>query len=157
MDGLTFGAGILALLRVRIPRPSPKDVAASAGLSALLADFRQACQYVAVRRGLLALLGFLAALEFCAGFVDILIVPMVLAFASSAALGTVLSIGGIGMVVASLVMAAWGGPRRRARSILGFTMLLAVMSVVGALRPNLTLLAIARLCLHGWPGHGHWQ
>jgi MFS family permease len=149
MDCLTFGAGILTLLCVRIPRVRREDAATTAGLPALLADFRQACRHVAVRRGLLALLAFLAALEFCAGFVDLLIMPMILAFASSGAAGTVLSIGGIGMVTTSLAMTVWGGPRRRMQGILGFTLVMAVATVVGSLRPNLTLLAVAAFVFMG--------
>jgi MFS family permease len=149
MDCVTFGVGILSLLRVRIPRVSREDTATAVGPRALLADFGQAWRYVAVRRGLLALLVFLAALEFCAGFVDLLLTPMILAFASSGALGTVLSIGGIGMVAASVAMTAWGGPRRRVRGVLGFTLVIAVATVVGSLRPNITLMAVAAFVFMG--------
>jgi hypothetical protein len=149
MDCVTSGVGLLALLCVRIPRAWREDPAAAVGLPALLADFRQACRYIAVRRGLLALLALLSALEFCAGFVDLLIMPMILAFASPGALGTVLSIGGIGMAAVSLAMTVWGGPRRRARGILAFTLVMAVAAVVGSLRPNLTLLAVAAFAFMG--------
>jgi hypothetical protein len=149
LDCLTYGASIVALLLVQIPRTRQADAAAGAGVAALLADFRKACQYVAARRGLLGLLIFLAALEFCAGFVDILIAPMILAFASSAAVGSVLSIGGIGMAATSVAIMAWGGFRRRVRAILGFTLLLAAATIVGSLRPNLVLLAAAAFVFMG--------
>lgn len=149
MDCLSFGAGILSLLCVRIPRAARQDAAAAARRPSLLADFRQACWYVAARRGLLALLVFLAALELCAGFVDLLIIPMILAFASSGTAGAVLSIGGIGMAATSLAMTAWGGPRRRVLSILGFTLVLAVAIVVGSLRPNVVLLGLAAVVFMG--------
>jgi MFS family permease len=74
---------------------------------------------------------------------------MILAFASSGAAGTVLSIGGIGMVTTSLAMTVWGGPRRRMQGILGFTLVMAVATVVGSLRPNLTLLAVAAFVFMG--------
>jgi MFS family permease len=149
IDCVTSGVGLLTLLCVRIPRARQEGTGTVVGLPTLLADFRQACRYVMVRRGLLALLALLSALEFCAGFVDLLIMPMILAFGSSGALGTVLSIGGIGMVAASLAMTVWGGPRRRVRGILGFTLLMAVATVVGSLRPNLTLLAVAAFVFMG--------
>ncbi|MGC5016357.1 MFS transporter [Streptosporangium sp. DT93] len=143
MDCVSFGAAILTLLYVRIPMARQAAEATRAGMATLLRDFSVAWRYVAVRRGLLALLAFIAALEFCAGFVDVLIAPLVLAFASSGALGTVLTIGGIGMVAASLAMTAWGGPRRRVRGILGCSLVLAVAIIAGSLRPSVALIAVA--------------
>lgn len=144
MDCVTFGLGIVTLLFVRIPSAQRgEDVPATAGSPPLLQDFRVAWHYVDRRRGLLALLVFIAALEFCAGVVDLALTPLILAFASSGALGTALSIGGIGMGATSLAMTVWGGPRRRVRGILGFSFVLAVAIVVGSLRPNITVIAAA--------------
>ncbi|HEY0532516.1 MAG TPA: MFS transporter [Actinoplanes sp.] len=149
MDCLSFAAGIVTLLFVRIPlaRRSGAPVPARAG--ALLAEFRSALRYVADRPGLPALLGFLAVLEFCGGIVDLSMTPLVLSFGSSGDLGVVLSIGGAGMAVASLAVTAWGGPRRRVRGILGFTLVLAAATVLGSLRPNLTLIAAAAVFFLG--------
>ncbi|MEO3808382.1 MFS transporter [Sphaerisporangium sp. B11E5] len=143
MDCVSFGAALLTLMWVRIPRVRRPAEAAAAGVAALLRDFWVAWRYVAARRGLLALLVFLAALEFCAGFVDVSITPLVLAFATPGALGTVLTIGGAGMIAGSLAMTAWGGPRRRVRAILGCSLVLAVAIVAGATRPDVVLVAVA--------------
>ncbi|GAA1510288.1 hypothetical protein GCM10009677_49060 [Sphaerisporangium rubeum] len=142
MDCTAIAVALVALLLVRIPRP-PQAADRPAGATALLGDFWVAWRYVAARRGLLALLGFIAALEFCAGFVDVSITPLVLAFASSGVLGTILTCGGVGMIVGSLAMTAWGGPRRRVRAVLGGSLLLAVAVVAGATRPNAVLVAVA--------------
>ncbi|MFC6086788.1 MFS transporter [Sphaerisporangium aureirubrum] len=142
MDCVSFGAAILALLWVRIPL-ARRSGEAAAGAAALLKDFWVAWRYVAARRGLLGLLAFVAALEFCAGVVDVSITPLVLAFASSGALGTILTVGGIGMVAGSLAMTAWGGPRRRVRAILGCSLVLAAAIVAGSTRPDVVLVAIA--------------
>ncbi|MCX4091630.1 MFS transporter [Nocardia sp. alder85J] len=149
IDCVSFGCGIVSLLFVVIPRVRPRDTATAAGLATLLADFRLAWRYIAARRGLVALLAFMAALEFCAGFVDLLINPLVLAFASSGALGAVLSIGGAGMIAASVAMTVWSGPRRRVRALLGFSMLLAAATVLGSLRPSLPLVALAAVIFLG--------
>ncbi|WP_155981243.1 MFS transporter [Nocardia sp. BMG111209] len=149
IDCVSFGCGILSLLFVTIPRVRPQDATTAVGLSTLLADFRAAWRYIAARRGLVALLVFMAALEFCAGFVDLLINPLVLAFASAGALGAVLSIGGAGMIAASVAMTVWNGPRRRIRALLGFSMLLAAATVLGSLRPSLPLVALAAVSFLG--------
>ncbi len=149
MDCLTCGLGIVTLLCVRIPRARREDELTSVSVWALLTDFRLAWQYVAERRGLLALLGFIAALEFCAGVVDLVITPLILAFASSGVLGIVLSFGGTGMIATSLMLTAWGGPRRRVRGLLGFSLVLAVAVILGSLRPNIPLMAVAAFLFLG--------
>ncbi|MFD5843287.1 MFS transporter [Streptomyces chartreusis] len=149
MDCLSFGLALVTLLFVRIPRARHQAGPRTAGAWTLLSDFVQAWRYVVARRGLLALLLFVAALNFCAGFVDVLITPLVLAFASSDALGTVLSVGGVGMIATSLVMSAWGGPRRRVRSILGFSLMIAAATVIGSLRPNIALTALGAFLFLG--------
>lgn len=149
LDVVSFGLAILTLFAIRIPRAGRVDEATTAGVRKLLSDFMQAWAYVRLRRGLLALLLFIAALNFSAGFVDVLIIPLVLAFAPTNALGAVLSIGGIGMIAASLAMSAWGGPRRRIRGILGFSMMLAVATVIGSVRPNVALVAVAAFLFLG--------
>lgn len=149
MDCVTFGAGILTLLYIRIPPARREGEASTGGALALLKDFRVAWRYVAERRGLVALLAFIASLEFCAGFIDLSVTPLILAFASSAALGTILSIGGIGMVASSLAMTAWRGPRRRITGVLGFSLMLALATILGSLRPNTTLIAIATFIFLG--------
>lgn len=146
MDCATFGLGLLSLLWVRIPRAPREPGEAS---SRLLTDFRLAWRYVTLRRGLLILLVFMAALEFCASVVDLLITPLILAFGSSGTLGTVLSIGGTGMIATSLVMTAWGGPRRRVPGVLGFALLMAGSAVLGSLRPNVVLIAVAAFLFLG--------
>ncbi|SBT65709.1 Major Facilitator Superfamily protein [Micromonospora sediminicola] len=139
LDGLSFGLALLTLIAIRIPKAVRGGPAATAGTPTLLGDFREAWRQVRKRHGLLALLVFIGALNFCAGFVDLLITPLVLSFGSPGALGTVMSIGGLGMIAASVAMSAWGGPRRKVHGVLGFSLVLATAIVLGALRPNVIL------------------
>lgn len=152
MDCLSYALALVSLAVVRIPgsresadAPAPRATTPSS----LLHDFGQAWHYIAARQGLVALLVFTALVNFCGGFVQLLITPLILAFGSMAALGTVLSFAGTGMVVASLAMSAWGGPRRRIDGILGFSLLMGAAMVVGALRPNTALIAAAGFVVLG--------
>jgi MFS family permease len=152
MDGLSYLLALVTLAAVRIPAyGGDGEGAGPRGNSpaALLADFGQAWRYVAARRGLLALLVFTALVNFCGGFVQLLITPLVLALGSAAALGTVLSCAGIGMVVASAAMSVWGGPKRRVDGILGFSLLMGVAMVAGSLRPDTILIASAAFVVLG--------
>lgn len=152
MDCLSFGFALVTLLFVRIPRPAHDDAGADAGSdggTAASGGFAEAWHYTRARPGLLALMVFLGAISFFIGFVDVLITPLVLRFASSGALGTVMSIGGVGMVASGIVMSVWGGPRRRVRGVLGFSLLLAAAIVLGSLRPNIALVAAAAFVFLG--------
>ena len=149
VDCFSFGFAILTLLLIRIPDPQREDDAAGTSAPTLFGDFAQSLRYVLARRGLVYLLAFFTALNLSVGFVDVLITPLVLAFASTGALGIVLSVGGVGMVGGSLAMTVWGGPRRRISGVLGFSLLLGLALVVGALRPSVPLIAAAAFVFLG--------
>ncbi len=91
----------------------------------------------------LGLLIFFVATNFTMGIVELLITPLVLSFASATTLGLVLSIAGCGMLVGTLVMSAWGGPKRRVYGVLGFTLLQGLLLFLGGLRPNVPLVTAA--------------
>ena len=150
-DFATFVVATLSLVFVRIPLAHVVE-ATTAGARALLADFRVAWRFISARQGLLALMYFLGAVNFSAGFIDVSVAPIVLSFASPAALGFVLTVGGIGMILTSLAMTAWGGPRRRIEAILGLSLVLAAATILGAIRPNVTLIAAAAFLFLGGLG-----
>ena len=122
IDCVTFLIAVAALLLVRFPQPE----AISTGEATPDSFWEQTSfgwKYIARRQGLFGLLGLLAAVNFLWGMVGALVVPMVLSFASSQALGALLSIAGLGMLAGSLAMSAWGGPRRRIHGVLLFEIL----------------------------------
>ena len=140
LDALSFVVALVFLCTVRLPRPERAPAPEGGQHTSLLAETAASWRYVAARQGLVALLVFYAVLNFAVGFVDVLITPVVLGFAPTQALGTVLAVGGIGMVIGSLVMSAWGGPRRRVHGVLLFSMILGLALCAGSLRPNLILI-----------------
>jgi MFS transporter, DHA3 family, macrolide efflux protein len=142
MDVISYGAAIVTVYLVRVPhqRSAP---AADERKSTLLSEFGEGWRFVTARRGLLTLLFFLASVNFSAGFIELLISPLVLSFASSKALGIVLSTGGVGMIIAGVAVSVSGGPRRRVRAVFMFALLFAVAAIAGALRPNVALVACA--------------
>ena len=149
IDCLSFGVAIISLLFIRIPRRAPDGETGQEEPATLLGGFGQCWRYLLGRRGLVSLLVFYAALCFLVAFVDVLYIPAILAFGSTAALGTVLTVGGIGMVVGSAVMSAWGGPSRRVIGVLGFSLLLGSAIIGGALRPSVPLIAVAAFIFLG--------
>jgi DHA3 family macrolide efflux protein-like MFS transporter len=149
INSVSYGVAIITLLLIRIPAPRNEDGTAGAEPATLLGSFAQGWRYVTARRGLVSLMILFAALCFCCGLVDVLYVPVVLAFASTGALGTVLTVGGVGMVAGSMAMGAWGGPRRRTSGVAGFSLLLGSAVILGALRPSVPLIAVAAFIFLG--------
>lgn len=68
---------------------------------------------------------------------------MVLSFTSVTVLRTLQSIGGAGMLLGSVVMSVWGGPRTLIRGVFGFAFLSQVCILALGLPTNAALFALA--------------
>jgi MFS family permease len=142
IDFVTFAFAVFTLLIVRFPRPEASaEGVASKG--SLLKEAAFGWRYIRARPGLLGLLAFFAAINFLGGMIFPLLVPMILAMTTPDVLGYVASIAGVGMLVGTLVMSAWGGPRHRIHGVLGFELLAAVLTIALGLRPSIVLVAVA--------------
>jgi len=142
IDVATFVFAILTLLLVQVPRPET-TAEGIAGRGSLLREAAYGWAYVVARPGLLGLLIIFAATNFTFGMISVLFIPMVLSFASTAVLGTLLSVAGLGMLVGSLAMTAWGGPKRRVYGVLGFECLIGVCILLAGVQASTPLIAAA--------------
>jgi hypothetical protein len=142
LDFATFLFALVSLLLVRFP-DAKTTAAGEAGKGSLLRSAAYGWTYIIARPGLLGLLIFFSASNFLVGVVEVLTTPLVLSFASPAVLGTILSIGGTGMLVGSLVISTWGGPQRYINNVFCFTLLGGLCILVAGLRPSVPLLAVA--------------
>ena len=123
IDVATFLVAVTALALARIPAPpavagGDDDGRAAAGLlRQMLYGFR----YIAARRGLLGLQLLFAAGNFLLVFGVVLRAPLVLARSGGAelALGQVMGAAGLGGALGGVLLATWGGPRRRIAGVLG--------------------------------------
>ncbi len=138
----SLAVGVLTLVPVRIPR-ARRDDAAGIGMPALVAEAKQGWHYLRARPGLPALLVFFGVTSFGIGFVEVILPRLVSAFASPTALDVVFVAAVVGMAGTGVAMTIWGGPRRRVRGMLGYSLLLAGAMVIGSLRPNIPLIAAA--------------
>ncbi len=142
-DLATFLVAVVTLLCVRIPRPELSSDGAKARGSLWQESFF-GWKYITARPGLLSLLIFFAVSNFLISTVIVLATPLVLSFPSGSptVLGTVLSISGAGMLVGSIVMSFWGGPKRRVHGVLGGIALGAVCITLAGLRPSAVLMTV---------------
>lgn len=134
--------GVASLMTVRIPRPKNGAETEKEG-STLLFEAAQGWRYVKGRPELMALLLLFATTNFTMGIVQALLPPLVLSFATPEALGLVLSVGGVGVVLGSLLVSIWGGPKRKARAILGLSFSQGMILFLAALQPQAILIGTA--------------
>ncbi|MBU7038916.1 MAG: MFS transporter [Theionarchaea archaeon] len=138
IDFATFLIALATLAVVRIP-DTPSTTTGEK--PPFLKEVTFGWKYVTERHGLFALLIFFALSNFIFGFVNVLFTPLVLSFSTPILLGTVVSVGGVGMLLGGIVMSTWGGPRRRVNGILGASLLSGVALMVGGSRASIPLLA----------------
>jgi len=143
IDLATFLFAVTLLLFVHIPRPEAPPQAQAAG-GKRPSMWKQAgfgWQYIRERPALFHLLAYFANLNLLVPIGLVLVTPLVLSFTSAEELGMVLAIGSAGMVVGSLVMTAWGGPKRRMLGILGFAPIASFGFILAGLQPSVPLIA----------------
>ena len=141
IDFATYIFAVLTLLIIRVPSPEPT----AAGEESKGTFWKEAIYgwtYITARAGLFGLLLIFAATNFITGLIMPLITPMVLDMTSPQVLGILFSIVGVGMLVGTLVMSAWGGPKRRVHGVLAFLMIGGVFISLFGVSPSIPLLAV---------------
>ena len=118
LDFLTYFFAVGALLIVKIPQP-PVAAEGPAQRASLLADIVAGWHYLRARSGLFGLVLYFALANFSLNLAAVLVGPLILATSAASVLGTIQMVGGLGMFVGSIVMSAWGGPRRRVLALIG--------------------------------------
>ncbi|WP_157253009.1 non-ribosomal peptide synthetase/MFS transporter [Nonomuraea typhae] len=115
-------------------------------------------RYIAKRPGLRAVLSFFVVdhVLYAAGFA--LIVPLVLVEYGVATLGLVLTAGGVGTLLGSLVMTVWGGTPRRADGMIAFMGLnnLGLLVIGAAGHPWLLVAGMFTMGFSESLTDGHW-
>ena len=131
-----FAIGTLFLISVpTLPAKGPKRP--------ILKEAYDGWIYIMERPGLVGLLLFFASINITYSFAQVLFTPMILSFASTAVLGTIMSIGALGFLSGSLVISTWGGPERRIHGVLGFAVLYGIGLILGGLQASALLITIS--------------
>lgn len=140
IDIFTFGVAILALFAVFIPQPE-RSAAGKQGKGNIWKESAYGFRYILDRPSLTGLLTIFFGINFIASFSMVLLSPMILARTGDdqVALGTVMSVFGLGGLVGGLFLSVWGGPKRRIHGIL---IGLALSSLLG-----ITLLGLGQTTL----------
>jgi len=142
IDFATFLFALTTLLFVRFPDAKTAAVPVN-GKASLWREALEGWTYITVRPGLLALLIVFAINNFVFGLIEVLFPPLVLSFTSVTVLGTIQSLGGAGMLLGSVVMSIWGGPKTLIRGVFGFAFLSQLCILALGLRADAALFALA--------------
>lgn len=133
---------ITSLLSVRIGKPEPA-VESPTQRHSMLREAILGWRYISERPELMALLLLFATTNFSLGVVEVLLAPLVLSFASPDVLGAVMSAGGLGVLIGSVLVSVWGGPRHKIRVILCLALLKGTILFLGGLEPHAVLIGTA--------------
>ncbi len=139
IDLLTLALALGALLSVHVPQPETSETGRH-GRGSLLKESAFGFRYILARPSLLGLQLVFTAGNFLGTVGFTLAAPMILARTgnNALALGSTQSAGAAGAVAGGLLIAAWGGPKRKIRGVLigwagGFLLGQMLMGLAGGL------------------------
>ncbi len=134
-----FAAGTLLLVAI----PSPARAPAGGKRPPIWREAVFGWRYLLERRGLAGLTAVFAVVNLAMAVAQGVYQPMVLSTASPARLGTISSVGGLGMLAGSLLLGVWGGPRRKIHGVLGAAGLAGLFHVLFGMRAAAPVWAVA--------------
>ena len=146
VDLVTFLFALITLLTVKFPKPQT-TVARTLGKGSLLEESMYGWRYIQARPGLMGLAIFFSTMNLTFCTAEVLLTPLVLSFSSVNDLGMVLSIGGSGMLVGSIVMSIWEGPKPRIYGILGSELVVGISIFFMGITTSDILIAFGRFII----------
>jgi DHA3 family macrolide efflux protein-like MFS transporter len=138
IDVVTFMIGMSLLFAIRIPKFERRIAEATEAIGSrtrhywrvAVNDTREGWTFLRERGALIGLLGFFAFTNLCLGMIETVFTPLVLSVGSVRTLGATSSIAAVGMLLGSIAISMWGGPRRRIMLILGFGAMQGIIAIV---------------------------
>lgn len=142
IDLITFAIALVSLSIVRFPNIRRKPLKKSP-VEQFINDTISGWDYIATRPGLLRLLSFIAISYFTMGMLEVILWPLLYEPNSTEQLGSILSIGGCGVLAGSLLMSIWGASKHRVSIILSCVALQGIVILSAGLKASLVILALS--------------
>ncbi len=139
IDFITFFFAVGALLLVRIPQPKPTTETGEK--TSFIQSALFGWKYLRARAGLFWILWYFAVGNFALNISSVMLTPLALTLGGAAELGGVQAAIGVGMLGGSIVMSAWGGPKRRVLGLIGSVFFIAIGFLVTGLTPSIFVVA----------------
>ena len=148
IDFVTFLVAVATLMAVRFPSHEPAE-RQGRGVMGLLREARFGLDFVLERRALLILMLSFVIVNFAFAFQSVLLIPLLLETTTEQIAGWVVSLAAGAVVVGSLVLGAWGGPKNRIAGVYIPIFAMGVgLSLIG-LRPSVLLIIAGILLMNG--------
>ena len=142
IDFATYIFSVLLMISfVRIPRPQ-QTADGHQAKGSMWKEMRFGWDYIIARRGLFSLLMFFLAINFLSGIMGPLLTPLILDNWKADTLGYLSTIMGVGMLVGTLIMSAWGGGKRKIYTLLGASVVSSIFLAAVGLRISIPLIAV---------------
>ena len=142
IDFFTYTFSVLLMIFfVRIPTP-PRTLDGEKGKGSIWKEMRFGWDYIVARKGLIGLLSFFLLTNFLFGIIGPLITPLILDNWDASTLGWLSTLMGVGMLVGTLVMSAWGGGKRKIIALLISRGIGGAFLALTGLRASLPIVAI---------------
>ncbi len=142
LDTATFIIAIATLLSVKFPDFKRFNRKRKKVINQVISDAVAGWSYIVLRPGLVRLVCFIAISYFTMGMLEVVLWPLLYQPGSTEQLGFVLSVGGCGMLLGSVLMSLWSGPKNRVKAIIGFVGFQGIIILVGGLKISTIVLAI---------------
>ena len=150
IDAITYIFAVGALLVIRIPQPKrvSDDTIGNQQGESIWEDAIFGWRYLRALPGLFGLLIYFAGVNFFLNFSSVLTGPLVLSYGTSADLGFVQMASGAAMLIGSIIMSAWGGPKeRKVPAIIAFIAISVTGLLISGLRANTAVISAGRVVL----------
>lgn len=141
VDLCCYSLAILAMVLAVIP-PREKSDQAKAQEGNIFREMKFGFSELYQRRGLFNLLFLFSGLTFIFGCINVMLLPMVKGFATDAQAGGMLTVGGLGMVVGSILVMSLGAPKKRIVGLLAFTAVISLGIILMPISINVWLVAV---------------
>ncbi len=142
IDISTFIIAIVTLISVKFPDFKRYTRAKRKVVNQVVADAIAGWNYIVLRPGLIRLVCFIAISYFTMGMLEVVLWPLLYQPGSTDQLGFVLSVGGCGMLLGSVLMSLWSGPNNRVKAIISFVGFQGLIVLIGGLKISPIILAI---------------
>ncbi|NQV05721.1 MFS transporter, partial [bacterium] len=141
IDFATFLFAVATLMMVTFPALEPVERSGS-GVRGLLTEAREGLDFVLERRALFILMMSFVAVNFAFAFQGVLLIPMLIEMSGERTAGIIVSIGAVGVLVGSLGVSVFGGPRNRILGVYAPILAMGVGLVLMGLLPALWLVVL---------------
>ncbi|MEM7761850.1 MAG: MFS transporter, partial [Cyanobacteria bacterium P01_A01_bin.40] len=142
IDIVTFIIAVITLISVRFPDFKRHTRIKRKVVNQVVIDAIAGWNYIVLRPGLVRLVCFIATSYFTMGMIEVVVWPLLYQPGSTEQLGFILSIGGCGMLLGSVLMSLWSGPSNRVQAIISFVGFQGLIVLLGGLKISPFILAI---------------